>query len=59
MIQALSVELKRAGAKPGPFLRQMPVCGNLALRHHGRRGLALTYVSAARNAQESKYRGRC
>jgi hypothetical protein len=27
--------------------------------HYRRRGLALTYVSAARNAQESKYRGRC
>jgi hypothetical protein len=27
--------------------------------HYRRRGLALTYVSAARNAQESKYRGSC
>jgi len=57
-MRALSVEMKRAGAKPGPSLGDAGM-RKLALSHHGRRGLALTYVSAARNAQESKYRGRC
>ena len=57
-MRALSVEMK------GPARSQAPSLGDagmrkLALSHHGRRGLALTYVSAARNAQESKYRGRC